>query len=179
MPHITHFFHGNGIRSSPAISAIRFISVPPVHGMKTILIIREMARFLEPRFWEKVNKSGEIPGHAPELGNCWVWTAATDKKGYGLFRLNGKIQRAHILSYVAECGDIEDDLTLDHLCLRTSCVRPSHLEKVSREENSRRRGETKDIDHVIVKKEWNPRVKPKFRRLHGFKRSLSDSLDDE
>jgi hypothetical protein len=65
-----------------------------------------MGKLLEPRFWEKVNKNGEVPVHAPELENCWIWTAATDKKGYGLFRLNGKIQRAHILSYSSEYGDI-------------------------------------------------------------------------
>ena len=37
------------------------------------------------RFWAKVNKDGPIPAHHPELGPCWIWTAATDPKGYGRF----------------------------------------------------------------------------------------------
>jgi hypothetical protein len=120
-------------------------------------------RILEPRYWEKVNKDGPIPEHRPELENCWEWTAGTDKKGYGLFRLNGKIQRAHRLSYEAVNGETE--LTLDHLCLNTCCINPQHLEAITREENNKRQAETRLIPQKRVKKEWNPKVKPVFRKF--------------
>src|SRR5258708_3651290 len=40
---------------------------------------------LSDRFWAKVNKNGPIL--IPELGNCWVWTASTDRKGYGKLQI--------------------------------------------------------------------------------------------
>jgi hypothetical protein len=120
-------------------------------------------KILEPRFWEKVNKEGRIPEHDKSLGPCWEWTAGTDNKGYGLFRLNGKIQRAHRLSYEAVNG--ETDLTLDHKCLFTSCVNPDHLEAVTREENNRRQALNRHIETTRTKKVWNPRPKPTFRKF--------------
>ena|ERR1700694_1946906 len=30
------------------------------------------------RFWLKVNQNGPVPEHRPELGPCWVWTAALE-----------------------------------------------------------------------------------------------------
>ena len=40
---------------------------------------------LEDRFWAKVDKNGPVPAHRPELGPCWIWTAARFKRGYGKF----------------------------------------------------------------------------------------------
>lgn len=87
------------------------------------------------RFWSKVDKSGE----------CWEWTAYTDKKGYGSFRLNGKIRKAHRVAYELIKGKIPDGLVLDHLCRNTSCVNPNHLEPVTNKENVDR-GISKDVN---------------------------------
>src|SRR5687767_3489091 len=50
------------------------------------------------RFWAKVNKNGPIPEHRPDLGPCWLWTAALTK-GYGQFRLNGRMVYAYTFAY--------------------------------------------------------------------------------
>jgi len=129
--------------------------------------------WLDNRFWEKVNKNGQIPEHNPELGHCWEWTASTDKKGYGLFRLNERIKRAHILSYRFAKGEIPEGYTLDHLCLRTWCVNPNHLEAITRKENNQRQAKTADIPHEKIRKEWNPKPKIVFRKL-GQNAKLND-----
>ncbi len=52
--------------------------------------------------------------------------------GYGEVRNNGKIRRAHIVSYEQNIGQVPKGMDLDHLCRIRSCVNPMHLEPVSR-----------------------------------------------
>ncbi len=40
--------------------------------------------------------------------------------------------------YERHVGPIPDGLDIDHLCLNTVCCNPTHLEPVTRDENSRR-----------------------------------------
>lgn len=83
---------------------------------------------LPPRFWEKV--------HVAESG-CWEWTACTGR-GYGLFRWEGRMQKAHRTAFVSLAGEVPLGLGLDHLCRVRHCVNPEHLEPVTRSENLRR-----------------------------------------
>lgn len=92
---------------------------------------------VERRFWPKVNKSGPITDE--RLGNCWTWTGNHNSAGYGMFYPGGG-QHAHMLlahrvSYEMEYGAIPAGLELDHLCRTTDCLRPSHLEPVTHQEN--------------------------------------------
>lgn len=81
------------------------------------------------RFWEKVDAAGP----------CWIWKAAKDGNGYGLFRVDkGHIHRAHRFAYEFLVGPIPDGLVLDHLCRNQACVNPDHLEPVTNDENCRR-----------------------------------------
>lgn len=79
-------------------------------------------------FWEKVSKSE----------GCWLWTGRT-VKGYG--KHSGKL--AHRVAYEEMVGPIPDGLELDHLCRTPLCVRPDHLEPVTRHVNMRRRFDLK------------------------------------
>lgn len=82
------------------------------------------------RFWSKVDKDGPIPECAPELGSCWVWTAAK-AKGYGRFAIHrSNIVQAHRFSFEL-LQEIPVGLQLDHLCRNRACVRPTHLEPVT------------------------------------------------
>lgn len=91
----------------------------------------------------------ETPG--PLATPCWVWAKGCCNKGYGHFyvydpeatgaggRKGKSVEvRAHIASWALANGPVPADMTLDHLCVNTKCIRPSHLELVSRPENSRR-----------------------------------------
>ena len=59
-------------------------------------------------FWSKVQPE-------PTSG-CWLWTAATDSKGYGQFRDEGKLYRAPRLSYEKTLGPIPRGKQVLHRC---------------------------------------------------------------
>lgn len=75
-------------------------------------------------------------------GGCTEWLGGLHRNGYGQFfpggdRLQAKAL-AHRWSYEHFVGPIPDGLDLDHLCRNRWCVKPEHLEPVTRAENLRR-----------------------------------------
>lgn len=95
-------------------------------------------RTLEERFWEKVNFDGPIPEYRPDLGPCWLWTAA-DTNGYGIFGIGGGANSgAHRVAYALLREPVLPNRHLDHLCRVPLCVNPFHLEPVTSWENARR-----------------------------------------
>ena len=100
--------------------------------------MRAMSYSIADRFWAKVNKSGPVPVIRPDLGPCWLWIGTKNARGYGLF-WNGKRQvLAHRWSYEQAHGPIPLGLEPDHLCMTPGCIRDSHLEPVTHQENNRR-----------------------------------------
>ena len=71
------------------------------------------------RFWDKVDVAGQ--------GECWMWTAAKDADGYGRFGYEGKMTRAHRVSYTLRHGEIPKGLLVLHRCDTPACVNPAHL----------------------------------------------------
>ena len=73
------------------------------------------------RFMSKVTKTDD----------CWIWTAVTDKDGYGLFgyRGDGKKRqwRAHRWIMHQTKGLDDAKPIVMHTCDNPSCVNPDHL----------------------------------------------------
>lgn len=78
-------------------------------------------------FWRKVDKNGPTPPHMPHLGSCWVWTGCADQRLYGLFKIGGRMHRAHRFAWTMARGVIPDGLYVCHKCDNPSCVRLDHL----------------------------------------------------
>lgn len=90
---------------------------------------------LPERFWIKVEE---------DENGCWIWTKSKDRLGYGRVQWKYPDGRrrpalAHKLAWEDENGPVPEGLELDHTCEVTSCVRPSHQEPVTHQENVRRR----------------------------------------
>lgn len=95
------------------------------------------------RFWRKVDQHGPIPDHRPDLGQCWLWTGARDRRDrseYGRFRAvsNQPMELAHRFAWQLDGRPLHSGQQLDHLCRATYCIRPDHLQPVSNRENTRR-----------------------------------------
>ena len=100
------------------------------------------------RFWSKVDPDGPVPPGHPDLGPCWVWTGCIGRDGYGRFNAGQRTTiRAHIWAYRRYIGPVPARLTLDHLCRNRRCVRPDHLEPVTRGTNVLR-GESVFAQHA-------------------------------
>jgi hypothetical protein len=98
-----------------------------------------MKRTMDERFFAKVHMTSE----------CWVWTAAVNLHGYGMFtRGDGRGQVAHRTAFEEIVGPVPEGLCLDHLCRNRRCVRPDHLEPVTFRENVLR-GDTLPAANVL------------------------------
>jgi len=96
------------------------------------------------RFLEKIEIEPET--------ECWLWTATTTRKGYGMFSVSNGMVAAHVWSYVNLGGhQLEPGREVDHLCHGSDslcpggdgcphrrCVNPDHLEAVDRMTNALR-----------------------------------------
>ncbi len=92
---------------------------------------------IEERFWEKVDKLGQIQGHVQHLGRCWNWLGALTPKGYPNMGIDGKYKGGHRLSWEIHNGQIPDGLCVMHLCDNPRCVNPSHLKLGTQKDNMR------------------------------------------
>lgn len=98
-------------------------------------------------FWAKV-------AVVLERDACWLWKGARTAGGYGTFYERsgpnetrpprapgeraprpGRQLLAHRVMYETIVGPIPEGLDIDHLCRNRACVRPKHLEPVTRQEN--------------------------------------------
>jgi len=93
----------------------------------------------EEAFWARVEKTDD----------CWYWTGGQDGHGYGTVTIGGRQQASHRVAYEWEIGPVPKGHVLDHgchtadasctggrACLHRACVRPDHLEPVTRGTNT-------------------------------------------
>lgn len=74
------------------------------------------------------------------LGECLVWTGATDPKGYGIIRSGGAgspTVRTHRLAWELANGPIPAGMWVLHRCDTPGCCNPEHLFLGDHEANMR------------------------------------------
>jgi len=72
---------------------------------------------LTQRFWSKVSKSDE----------CWLWTGAKNRKGYGVVGTVSGMSLAHRVSFELAGNVIPSPRHVLHRCDTPGCVNPNHL----------------------------------------------------
>lgn len=83
---------------------------------------------IEDRFWEKVNKDGEIH---PVLGTkCWLWNGAKHPAGYGRIGRGHKetTPATHVSWKIYTGKEVPDGMIIMHKCDNPPCCNPDHLE---------------------------------------------------
>ncbi len=104
---------------------------------------------------------------------CWVWggggSGHVDADGYGQFKLNGILERAHRASWKIYRGPIEPGFDIDHKCDKAEggppepdrrCVNPDHIEPVVHAENMRRIDHAPDAHAVMSQRPQKPKIDP-------------------
>jgi hypothetical protein len=66
---------------------------------------------------------------------CWLWTGARHSKGYGVFKLKGKVVYVHRFIFLLE-RDILPGYEVHHTCHVRRCARPLHLQMILGKENA-------------------------------------------
>ena len=68
---------------------------------------------------------------------CWIWRGAKHStyRGYGKFRLGGRVMNAHKASYLLFVGAVPAGMVIGHQCNLESCVNPFHLKAETQSDN--------------------------------------------
>ena len=90
---------------------------------------------------------------------CWLWTAFVNNHGYGVMSVNGKCQRAHVISWEIYKAMPRGDKYVCHKCDTKSCVNPGHLYLGTPSQNIR--------DFVSTGRHYQTK-KTNCKRGHGF-----------
>lgn len=111
------------------------------------------------RFWTKVDRSGE----------CWLWTAGKNGKGYGKFNIGYTRFYAHRFAFELAYDSIPEGMVVCHHCDTPSCVRPDHLFIGTQGDN---------LQDMSAKKRHGSHTHPEQRRgeKNGFSKLNADQV---
>lgn len=103
----------------------------------------------EDRFWAQVDRSQYSPG------GCWDWKGCKWPQGYAQFWLNGKLEKAHRISFLWAGGKFTKEKPFGlHICVgNRACVNPGHIYAGNQKDNiaDAIRVGTFDPDRLIYK----------------------------
>jgi hypothetical protein len=72
-----------------------------------------------------------------EESGCWIWLGA-QSNGYGQVSIDGRLYQAHQVSWENVNGPAPPKREFHHNCETPLCIRPDHVEPLSRSAHQRR-----------------------------------------
>ena len=82
--------------------------------------------------------------------DCWKWQRGHDGRGYSVVTHDGKCRKVHRILYELYIGPIAKGMEIHHKCGNKGCVRPAHLQAVTRSEHMKiTRAELGSVTHCI------------------------------
>jgi hypothetical protein len=121
-------------------------------------------RTVTARYSEKVDRT--------DARGCHPWTGSLDKNGYGYFRVNDRMVKAHRWAYENFIGTLNPREVVRHTCDNPRCQNPRHLLKGSVRDNVHdmiSRGRTGDFAGVS-----NGKAKISERDVLNIRKSTRD-----
>jgi hypothetical protein len=88
------------------------------------------------RFWDKVDRNCTFQSDRT-LTPCWEWIGTKGQRGYGFFKVGGRMLKAHRFAYALCIGNIPDGSKVHHRCHNTACVNPYHLKLETASEHAK------------------------------------------
>ena len=109
---------------------------------------------------------------------CWDWTGCCPKNpGYGQFRSEGKLFRAHRASWMIHKGEIPAGLFVLHKCDNKLCSNPDHLFLGNDLINNKDAYE-KGINKICwANGEKNPHAKLKLQQIKEIRKSNLNKIE--
>jgi hypothetical protein len=109
---------------------------------------------------------------------CWEWVGGKSR-GYGKFRVNGRLRQAHRFAYVLFNGPLPEGTEPDHTCRNRGCVNPSHVEPVSQSVNRIRAlpflGEPKPKDYNPPSGKYKPKKRKERKPVSSMPQPKTES----
>lgn len=96
-----------------------------------------------PKGWRTLPIADRLSYLSEQVGDCLVWTGATNRWGYGRCRVNGQPSRAaHVVAWETYNNrPVPQGMVVRHRCDNPPCIRRDHLEIGTTADNNRDRAE--------------------------------------